>query len=92
MNTTSQHFPRDTEGLPAARSSEIVELADGDAIDLRIAPVAKRLGDATVRMLVYNGSVPGPVLKVPQGAEVVVARRMPGCRATTIGLVGVRRR
>ena len=35
--------------------------------DLRIAPVAKQLGDATVRMLGYNGSVPGPTLKVARG-------------------------
>ena len=40
--------------------------------ELRIAPVAKQLGDATVRMLAYNGSIPGPTLKVPQGSEVDV--------------------
>src|SRR4051812_33135937 len=72
MDTTSQHFPRETAGLTVARSTEIVELADGGRVELRIAPVAKRLGDATVRMLAYNGSVPGPTLKVPQGAEVIV--------------------
>ena len=47
-------------------------LADGEAFDLRIAPVAKRIGDATVRMLAYNGSVPGPTLRVREGSEVVV--------------------
>jgi hypothetical protein len=36
----------------------VVELSDGDEFDLRIAPVAKKLGDATVRMLAYNGSIP----------------------------------
>ena len=35
-------------------------------------PVKKRIGDATVRMLAYNGSVPGPTLKVPQGATITV--------------------
>src|SRR3954469_21364721 len=72
MDTTSQHFPRETAGLTAARSTEIVELADGGRVELRIAPGAKRLGGATVRLLAYNGSVPGPPLKVPQGAEVIV--------------------
>ncbi|NUT56633.1 MAG: multicopper oxidase family protein, partial [Thermoleophilia bacterium] len=38
----------------------------------RIGPVAKRLGDATVRMLAYNGSVPGPVLRVQQHSTLVV--------------------
>ena len=40
----SDQFPTDPAGLPEARASEIVELADGDEFDLRIAPVAKRLG------------------------------------------------
>src|SRR4051812_24627112 len=72
MSTTSDHFSTDATGLPEARPPELVELADGDHLDLRIAPVAKRIGDATVRMLAYNGSIPGPILKVQEGAEVVV--------------------
>jgi FtsP/CotA-like multicopper oxidase with cupredoxin domain len=66
------HFPTETTGLPASRRPEIVELPDGAALDLEISPVAKRLGEATVRMLSYNGSIPGPTLKVAQGSEVEV--------------------
>ena len=65
-------FPRETEGLPKVRKSELVELADGDEFALEIIPVKKRIGDATVRMLAYNGSVPGPTLKVTQGATITV--------------------
>jgi FtsP/CotA-like multicopper oxidase with cupredoxin domain len=65
-------LPRETEGLPDARKTELVELADGDEYELEIIPVKKRLGDATVRMLTYNGSVPGPTLKVPQGSTITV--------------------
>jgi FtsP/CotA-like multicopper oxidase with cupredoxin domain len=72
MTTSFDHFPTETAGLPAAGSPELVELADGDEFDLRIAPVTKRLGDATVRMLAYNGSVPGPTLRVQQGSTLVV--------------------
>src|SRR5918992_965 len=72
MSTTSHHFPRDTAGLPASRSTEIVEVADGERFELRIAPVTRRIGDATVRMLAYNGSIPGPTLRVRQGAEIQV--------------------
>ncbi len=68
----NDQFPTDAAGLPEARPSEVVELADGDEFDLRIAPVAKRLGDVTVRMLAYNGSIPGPTLKVAEGSRVVV--------------------
>ncbi|HST66036.1 MAG TPA: multicopper oxidase family protein [Mycobacteriales bacterium] len=65
-------FPTDTTGLPEATATPIVALADGDTLELRPGPVAKRLAGTTVRMLGYNGSVPGPTLRVRQGSEVVV--------------------
>jgi FtsP/CotA-like multicopper oxidase with cupredoxin domain len=72
MSAPTDQFPRDTGGLPAAGAAELVELAEGQRFQLRIAPVSKRLGDATVRMLAYNGSIPGPTLKVRQGSEIDV--------------------
>src|SRR5690349_5658411 len=65
-------LPRETEGLPEARPTEVVELEDGDEFALEIVPVKKQIGDATVRMLAYNGSVPGPTLRVPQGATITL--------------------
>ena len=65
-------FPTETEGLAERVRPEIVELADDDELDLRIGPVAARLGDATVRMLAYNGSIPGPTLRVREGSEIAV--------------------
>ena len=62
-------LPRDTEGLPDARKTEFVELADGDEFEFEIAPVKKRIGDATVRMLAYSGSVPGPTREGPAGRD-----------------------
>jgi hypothetical protein len=59
-----EHFSTAVAGLPKAVDSAVFDLADGDAIDLRIAPVVKRLGEAEVRMLAYNGSIPGPTLRV----------------------------
>jgi FtsP/CotA-like multicopper oxidase with cupredoxin domain len=72
MSTAPDHFPTDLTGLPQARSPELVDLSDGDRFDLRIAPVAKALGDTTVRMLAYNGSIPGPTLRVREGSEITV--------------------
>ena len=69
---TIEPFPTDPSGLPDARRPEVVEVSDGEEIDLRIAPVAKRLGEATVRMLAYNGSIPGPTVRVRQGSQLVV--------------------
>ena len=71
-HTQTIEFPRETDGLPEARKTEVVELDDGDEFELDIMPVKKRIGDATVRMLAYNGSVPGPTLKVPQGGTITV--------------------
>jgi FtsP/CotA-like multicopper oxidase with cupredoxin domain len=90
MSTTPDHFPTEVAGLPVARASELIELSDGDQFDLRIAPVAKRLGDATVRMLAYNGSIPGPTLKVHEGAEVVVNVENHGDTEATVHWHGLR--
>jgi FtsP/CotA-like multicopper oxidase with cupredoxin domain len=90
MNTTSDRFPTDVTCLPAARAPETVELADGDRFELRIAPVAKRLNDALVRMLAYNGSIPGPVLKLRQGSEITVEIENQGDLETTVHWHGLR--
>ena len=83
-------FPRETEGLPEARKSELVELADGDEFKLEIIPVKKRIGDATVRMLAYNGSIPGPTLKIPQGATITVHVTNQGDLEATVHWHGLR--
>jgi FtsP/CotA-like multicopper oxidase with cupredoxin domain len=88
--STTDNFPTDTAGLPEATSPEVVELADGAEFDLSITPVAKRLGDATVRMLGYNGSIPGPTLKVKEGSEIVVHAENKGDVEATVHWHGLR--
>ena len=83
-------FSRDTDGLPAATSPETVNLYDGDVFDLRIHPVRKRIGDAEVRMLGYNGSIPGPTLHVEQGSEVTVNVANDGDVEATVHWHGLR--
>src|SRR5215207_8911559 len=83
-------FPTDATGLAEARAPELVELSDGEHLDLRIAPVAKRLGYATVRMLAYNGSIPGPILKVKEGSEVIVDVENQGDMDATVHWHGLR--
>jgi FtsP/CotA-like multicopper oxidase with cupredoxin domain len=90
MSEPSDHFPTGVAGLPTARAPELVELANGDQFDLRIAPVTKRLGDATVRMLAYNGSIPGPTLRVREGSEVVVDVENQGDMDATVHWHGLR--
>jgi FtsP/CotA-like multicopper oxidase with cupredoxin domain len=65
-------FPVNVKGLPRAHRPSIVDVAPGGSFDLRIHPVAKMIGDRTHRMLSYNGSIPGPTLRVQQGSEINV--------------------
>ena len=88
--TSADSFPTDPTGLPEASRPELLELADGDTLELRVGPVAKRLGDATVRMLGYNGSIPGSTVKVAEGSEIVVHVENHGDLDTTVHWHGLR--
>jgi len=90
MSTPSDRFPTTVDCLAEASRAEIVELADGEEFDLVISPVAKRLGDDQVRMLAYNGSIPGPILKVKEGSEIVVHIENQGDIETTVHWHGLR--
>jgi FtsP/CotA-like multicopper oxidase with cupredoxin domain len=86
----TESFPTDPSGLPEAGRPQLLELGPGDTLDLEVAPVAKRLGDTTVRMLGYNGSIPGPTLKVQQGSEIIVHVTNHGDLDTTVHWHGLR--
>jgi FtsP/CotA-like multicopper oxidase with cupredoxin domain len=90
MTTSTNEFPRETSGLPAASATATVELADGERFALHIGPVSKRIGDATVRMLAYNGSIPGPTLRVTQGSELLVDVENQGDMEATVHWHGLR--
>jgi FtsP/CotA-like multicopper oxidase with cupredoxin domain len=83
-------FPTDPTGLPEAVRPKLLELGDGDTLDLVIGPVAKRLGETTVRMLGYNGSIPGPTLRVRQSSEIIVQVSNQGDLDTTVHWHGLR--
>jgi FtsP/CotA-like multicopper oxidase with cupredoxin domain len=83
-------FSTDPTGLPAAVPPSVVRLAHGDNFDLRIGPVAKRIGGDVVRMLAYNGSIPGPVLQVDEGSEIGVEVLNDGDTEATVHWHGLR--
>jgi FtsP/CotA-like multicopper oxidase with cupredoxin domain len=66
------NFSTDVAGLAEATSPEVIRLRDGETHEIEIKPVRKRIGDAEVRMLGYNGSIPGPTLHVDQNSEVTI--------------------
>src|SRR5436305_7627176 len=72
MGGVTDPFSRDTTGLSDAIAPETVVLQPDDVLELRAEQVRKRIGEATVKMLAYNRSIPGPTLKVAQGSEVTV--------------------
>jgi FtsP/CotA-like multicopper oxidase with cupredoxin domain len=91
-NTDGQDglFTTETAGLPEVASPGVIRLGDGDRLDLRIGPVRKNIDGAELRMLAYNGSVPGPTLHVDQGSEITVQVRNDGDVEATVHWHGLR--
>src|SRR4029079_17565701 len=83
-------FSTEVAGLEDATRPDVVELDNDESYELRISAVAKNLGDDRVRMLAYNGSIPGPTLRVGQGSEVVVHVRNDGDTEATVHWHGLR--
>jgi FtsP/CotA-like multicopper oxidase with cupredoxin domain len=89
--TNSQDvFTTETAGLADALGPSVIRLHDGDQFDLRIEPVRKRLDDYDLRMLGYNGSIPGPTLHVDQGSEITVRVTNHGDVEATVHWHGLR--
>jgi FtsP/CotA-like multicopper oxidase with cupredoxin domain len=83
-------FTTETAGLPQATRPQLIRLIDGDRFDVRIEPVRKRIDDAELRMLGYNGSIPGPTLHVDQGSEIAVQVTNDGDVEATVHWHGLR--
>jgi FtsP/CotA-like multicopper oxidase with cupredoxin domain len=83
-------FTTDTAGLPEVLGPGVTRLADGDRLDMRIGPVRKNIDGAELRMLAYNGSIPGPTLQVDQGSEITVQVRNDGDVEATVHWHGLR--
>lgn len=62
----------DPKTLDGAKTSQIISLKDGDEYTLEVTQVAKEIGNDTVAMLAYNGSIPGPTITAPAGAKITL--------------------
>ena len=89
-NGQDELFTTETAGLPEVSRPAVTRLHDGDRLDLRIGPVRKNIDGAELRMLGYNGSVPGPVLHVDQGSQITVQVRNDGDVEATVHWHGLR--
>jgi FtsP/CotA-like multicopper oxidase with cupredoxin domain len=88
--TSPDLFTTETAGLPEVARPSVIRLHDGDHLDLDISPVRNQLDGAGLRMLAYNGSVPGPTLQVDQGSEITVHVTNSGDVDTTVHWHGLR--
>jgi suppressor of ftsI len=83
-------FSTSINGLPEATASEMVNLKNGETYNLTASIVKKNIAGNEVKMLAYNGSIPGPIIKVPKGAEVTINFTNNTDVPTTIHSHGVR--
>ncbi len=83
-------FSTATNNYPLAKQTEIVTLTNGQSYDLTAGIVAKEINGQKVKMLAYNGSIPGPLIKIPQGAEITLNFKNETDVETTIHSHGVR--
>ncbi|WP_186330880.1 multicopper oxidase domain-containing protein, partial [Staphylococcus pseudintermedius] len=76
MSTTTSPtytaFSKDTQGLKEATGPLFVELNNGDSYDIEAGYVKKEIGNTKLRMLAYNGSIPGPFIKVEEGSQITI--------------------
>jgi suppressor of ftsI len=69
---SAAYVSTDVAGLPKATSSSGVELKNGDTYTITASYISKNINGTEYRMLAYNGSIPGPLIKVQQGAQITI--------------------
>lgn len=62
----------DAGRVAAAKPSALVRLKDGDTLDLTATFVRRTIRGRAVVMYGFNGEVPGPLIRVPQNATIIV--------------------
>jgi FtsP/CotA-like multicopper oxidase with cupredoxin domain len=86
----SPWLPAGARTLPLVKPSRPVRLDNGDTLHLEAGLVRRSFKGRDVTMYAFNGQHPGPLLMVPQHAEVVVDLRNALDQPTTIHWHGVR--
>lgn len=74
---TSAPWLPDTTGrqVVARRPTEILQVADGDTIDLAAGLIRRTVAGRTFVLYGYNGQSPGPMIRAARGASIVVRFR-----------------
>ena len=69
------YLPSADASIPLAKPTEILELNDGDTVQLSTGMVRKTINGRDLILYGFNGQFPGPRIKVEQGARVTVEFR-----------------
>ncbi len=62
----------DPDMFPVAVPNEVLNLEDGDQITLEASLVRREINGRPYVMYGYNGQYPGPLIRAPQGATIIV--------------------
>ncbi len=89
LGSKAGNFSTAAQGSPVS-SPKIISLKNGDVYDLSAGIVRKKIAGQEVKMLSYNGSIPGPIIRVQQGAEITINFKNETDVETTIHSHGVR--
>jgi FtsP/CotA-like multicopper oxidase with cupredoxin domain len=81
---------REINKLETAKTSEVVELKDGDTYVIDATIVKQEVGNQTIKRLAYNGQIPGPILKAPRGSKVTIIHNNKTDEATALHSHGLR--
>jgi len=80
----------DASMFPEARRSEVVVMEDGDTLDISVSLVRRDLDGHQTVMFGYNGQYPGPLIRAPKDATLIVRVTNEIDMPTTIHWHGVR--
>ena len=83
-------LPDNPDGLPEAQPRQVLQLSDGDALELHAYPVRKTIAGREFAMLGYNGQIPGPLLSVENNVTIKVTFRNDAPFASSIHWHGLR--
>ena len=80
----------DPSVFPEAEPGAIVEMEDGETLELRASIVRRTLNGKTFLMYGYNGQYPGPLIKAKRGSTVIVEFKNEIEMPTTVHWHGLR--
>ncbi|HET7276368.1 MAG TPA: multicopper oxidase family protein [Longimicrobiaceae bacterium] len=80
----------DPATIPEAVFRKVVEMQDGDTLNLESGLVRRTIKDRTFVMYGFNGQYPGPLIRAPQNATIIVNFKNSTELPTTMHWHGVR--